>query len=532
MSKKKSSKHLLWIIPLILIVLSILIYSIYKFGTTQQTGLVPTFTPIYCNDYEFTCCTEHLDYTKTIDISQKTPFKCEGTKCIIKSISGYSSAYLGSISCKVEDPWYASPFYTCSNEKSISSFPYTMNTGEYLYGNDRRIGEYWFKASIEVYIKDLYFSGRAGSTTGVKIPSDNCAFTFNPNTLYSTGTLKTQQVTGNSYTVPSGQCILAWQLGDRHICGNLEETCKLDSDCYGTYPYGQNRNQQCTARTLQTYGCRKLSPTLPEKRSGTTDIEIPFSTGENFGTIIISRCEITSAQPVQCCGDTDCGSSMVCDTTTFTCKEPQKVKCNQDADCGVSVQCDYSTKLLKKPVCNSAGTFNSYCDYKTESVDCCIDQNCPSGQRCDITNKCVQRITPPQECPTNRECCVNDPLFIDRPCSGDLTCVDGTCSKSSVCNKNKKCEPNIGENEVNCPDDCGGGICIYKGTVYNLDTKGCCDLKGGIWKTETSKSWWKFWEKPIVTEYCDTSFQYWWAVILGFVVIVLILIIILFYRKK
>ena len=213
-----------------------------------------------------------------------------------------------------------------------------------------------------------------------------------------------------SYTVPKGSCILSWQSQDRHICGYQEESCSSDSEC-NDYNYG---NKACYGRTLQTYGCRSYG--MPIQSKDTLDSPDEQKSSQNtFG----KKCEMISAETVQCCGDTDCGSKFFCDSATFTCK-PQ-VSCSQDVDCGVSVQCDYTTKKLLTPKC----TLGS-CTREEKAVDCCNDKNCPTGYYCTAERKCDKKTVVKTECPF--DCCVGEDKYFDRVCPGEKPyCNQGVC---------------------------------------------------------------------------------------------------------
>jgi hypothetical protein len=309
------------------------------------------------------------------------------------------------------------------------------------------------------------YSGKATvtrDTYGEKLVTDlgalvqsSCAFVPPTGTKITTAGLTNL---GASYTVPVGEgvgtkdsCVLTWNAGNRHICGNLEEKCTVgdDSSCAGhTY----NGNQECYQRTLQTYGCTDLS--LP---SGLTNgflgqqtgiVFAPLGTsGTNTNYGVASRCEIKSATPVQCCGDTDCGSSMVCDTKSFTCKAPANVGCTSDNKCGVSTQCDYATKQLKTPKCTIVSNVGT-CGFTTKSVGCCVDGNCADTQSCDLgSHTCKDKVPVKELCPFG--CCSGDTLYIDRPCASGF-CVNHACSVEPQCSATKPCGTNL---------ECKDGIC-------------------------------------------------------------------------
>ena len=432
----------------IIIILAVAVALIFGFvyfsGNLKMpfaAGVTPTFTPIFCNDYEFTCCGGKVDSTTVYTVTDEIPFVCPSTalKCVILSrgtTGALVESHVGHTGCKMRSVFLLGDYWDCDD--GVKSTQTQLNPGDNLYvllfGVPTSNVQQTFQ--IKIYVKQLGFCGRSGSTgeevtCGVPVSgSDQCTFHPNLNTIYTTTDSLIGKLTTTSYTVPVGNCVLAFQSGDRHICGYIEESCSVDGDCIG-HTYG---NKECYGRTLQTYGCRSFGTIISSKDRGPFDpswseSDAPQTDTNTFG----KRCEIISAQTVQCCGDTDCGSNMFCDVSIFSCKN--KVQCTTDTQCGVSQQCDYTTKKLKTPKCSSG-----QCTYSEISVDCCNDQNCAQGYFCNVEKKCEQRINTCTTCPY--ECCVDQCTpsggFFDRPCSSEKPyCDKGVCSseppKPSTC---------------------------------------------------------------------------------------------------
>ena len=62
-------------------------------------GATETFTPIFCNDYEFTCCNEKTEVTSSHEVSDEAPWTCPSYayKCYILSLSKDNiNSYVGS----------------------------------------------------------------------------------------------------------------------------------------------------------------------------------------------------------------------------------------------------------------------------------------------------------------------------------------------------------------------------------------------------------------------------------------------------
>ena len=490
-----------------IILVFVLLTSIYYVSSAEVTK----FTPIFCNDYEFTGCYKEKDYegTKTLHIggyvigSHTDSWKCESNLyCEISNIN--RPIRVGSVNCREENPWYAGPRIVCDDDKVYTSLSYPIK----IYPNYVVHPDYTVGAGLDitfnyvVYKKILKFSGRACGAGGVPVPgADGCTFTPKNGVIYADETMTNKKTGLVSYTVPftepSPTCIMSWVSGHRHICGYKEESCESDADC-GGHTYG---NKECYGRTLQVYGCRPYGTPIsglieiPEgllNPYGDTagiqqDLPQPSSGGATFG----KRCEIVEARPVQCCDDTDCGSGMFCDTTTFTCKET--AECRVDADCGVSIQCDYVKKELKKPVCK-----NGKCEYETiKSVECCYDTNCPAGYSCGEDYKCFKRSVTIQECPF--ECCVNEVNYLDRPCPEEkpVCCADHTCAKSKEECKDEKvkedCTNGIDDDKDGLidTDDSDCMVCVIRetGEKVVLPPEECCKENKGIWVPPKEVSW-------------------------------------------
>lgn len=425
-----------WIIGMIIasMLIAILMFSSNKL---PFTGGLTSFTPIFCNDYEFTCCNEHKqstgDYSLLTDDSNwQCPLNME--RCSI-STGGYSGSYTlykGKINC-ISRKILFNTYFSCDDKNALGSASnFNLYPGEYVWS------EYGTNIQIryENYIRRLDFTGPSASTTGIKVlGSDKCTFTPNTGTIYNADTLIKQSAV--SYIVPLSDCVLAYQSGNRHICGYKEETCASDSDCSG-HTYG---NKECIGRTLQTYGCISYGTATPLEKDrlpiGSNSVgwgetsSIPQSGQATFG----KRCEIKEAKQVQCCGDTDCGSNYFCDKTDFVCKP--KVQCTQDSDCGVSIQCDFANKLLKKPSCVLGS-----CTYQSSSVECCSDNQCPgTNSFCSIDYKCRQGSITRRECPF--DCCDSEELYFDKACpSAKPYCQEHTCKAEQevVMSQCKSCD--------------------------------------------------------------------------------------------
>jgi len=438
MKKNKKIQVILGIIFSIIVISSIVAFGFGDGLRGLSISEASSFTPIFCNDYEFSCCNLKEDsFIRQSSITDEIPYMCPlyASKCELGSdnIKVGTSIYIGSNNCRLEESFLGDR-WECSDE--FASDRKTLFPGEYAWVMNSltktfNVGGVVIN-DISVKIDRLDFCGRSGCSTGVPVSgADQCKFNPELNTIYTSTSSLTGKVNTASYTVPEGSCVLAFQSGDRHICGYKEESCSSDSDCNG-HTFG---NVECNGRTKQTYGCRSFGTPFSEKDRGPFDAgwgndeSIPNIGEGDFG----KRCEIISSVQVQCCGDNDCGSDQFCDTSSFTCEED--VICTQDYQCGVSVQCDFSTKKLKKPIC-SIGK----CSFDEVSVECCNNQQCSSGDFCNEERKCEERVIDQKECPF--ECCEDEDRYFDRLCSDSKPfCISGECSsKPPVEDKCESCD--------------------------------------------------------------------------------------------
>ena len=433
------SKEIIAIVVLSILLLSGIVFVIYNYGSSLVATVTEYKTPIFCNDYEFTCCGGIKGWSsQPLSIWQNSPKQCPSTaiKCRLESfkidsthwyIECQQKVLVGSRNCRVEDPWYSVPYFTCDDER-LFSVGSEFNPGDYIWVKHVWLGECKGIAYVSSWDYKLGFCGRSGAvgeevSCGVTVPgSDQCTFHPKNDKIYSlTGALQTNLI---SYTVPLGQCVLSFQSGDRHICGYMEEQCSVDTDC-GGHTYG---NQECYARRLQTYGCRDFGKIISEHDRLPDESGWGADASSTIANTFGSRCEVIKTESVQCCGDADCGTNMFCDINTFTCQK--EVQCTKDYDCGVSVVCDYSTLKLKSPKC-IMGT----CGYATESVDCCYDKDCAEGYYCASDYTCDKRITVKKYCPF--QCCVNNELYFDRPCPPEETCSENNECVKPIPGKDK-----------------------------------------------------------------------------------------------
>ena len=416
---KKQNKIILTSIIVILILGSLSAFILLSEPTTES--VVPGFTPIYCNDYSFTCCINQVESANTKSISDEIYFQCPLTasKCMIGSHSTSSSLneewYTGSVNCRMRS-FLWDDYWDCADEST--GFQTELEPGEYIWAKvpGSEYATVTGTVNYETYEENLIFTGRAGSTVGVPVSgADGCS--FNPSATYKDGKLVDYEISATSYVVSEGDCIQTFVPGDRHICGNIEEQCDSDNDCDG-HTYG---NQECIGRTLQTYGCTQFGLPYYLETYGSAVAYKPFE-GDNDGNEdALSRCEITSSETVQCCGDNDCGSNAFCDKSTWTCQET--APCGQDSDCGVSEQCARDTKELKKPICLSGS-----CAFDiVQEVECCISEDCPLDYFCDADYTCKESIISKLNCPY--ECCVGEDSFFEKPCPSDKFCVDNVCQE-------------------------------------------------------------------------------------------------------
>ena len=246
-----------------LLLLLFAIFLVGIIGVSAETA----FTPIFCNDYEFTCCNAYNYFDDVRTKTQAEAMGCaNGIYCEVTDINynidgspgGY---YVGSQNCRVVDTWYTSPYYYCDDQVFKQASSIRLETGQQIYLGVKTIGTSHISFRFKAYSSKLVFCGKSGCTSGIAVTgADKCKFNPDGGTIYTSTSALYGKQTVSSYTVPylpPTNCVLAWQSGNRHICGYAEESCSVDADC-GGHTYG---NKECNARTLQTYGCRNYGST-------------------------------------------------------------------------------------------------------------------------------------------------------------------------------------------------------------------------------------------------------------------------------
>lgn len=423
----KKTKKTIGIIALIIIGLVIANQAgIFKPLVIGEIG----FTPIYCNDYQFTCCNERATIQNLqigLRLGEYRQCPLDATRCTVSHVSGQGNTYyVGSTNCRMYDPLWSSPYWRCDDERLIElGRNFELSRGQYISSAERAIciGRCAILRTIAYYQYEevLNFCGRAGCQVGVAVlGADGCHFNPPQGRIYTEEGVRRDV---GSYTVPLHSCVLSWNIRDRHICGNLEEQCEDDNDCIG-HTYGPYGNQECIGRTLQTYGCRELPLPRGVEIVGGEYVGEDALPGEavDYGRRVRARCEIVRAEQVQCCGDADCGQDYVCNVENFRCEPAEEVECRRDYDCGVSTQCNWQTRQLERPICS-----NGRCDFERTAVDCCIDSNCAVGYYCNADRQCERSVVAKTVCPY--DCCIDEELYLDRPCPENRPfCTDNVCT--------------------------------------------------------------------------------------------------------
>lgn len=455
------------LIPIFFVISVIAVVMFASNGFKLPFAVSSTFTPIYCPDYTWTCCgIEQIQISPNPILSTASEgartCPANADSCLLSyNSNGYeaplmlTSSFSNSNICKYYNDFFGGTGYECSGAQNLGNiYSGPISAGQTVYIKKGMYGSAsatYLLNVIEKY-KRLASCGASACDAGVTgkavLGADGCMFQSQKSIL------DTDQFTnlGNSYGPAVRDCVLSWT-GGQHICDNVENQCTADTDCNGKYPYGANRNQVCTNRKLTTMSCLTWGTPTTQKITlpigGTPDAPIyPNDVATaNSG----KKCQPSAGIDVQCCGDTDCGGSQFCDTTTFTCKT--QVQCTQNAQCGTTQQCDWTTKLLKSPVCQSG-----QCAYTSQAVDCCNDANCPTGYICDANRQCKQSQNNIQQC--QAACCISQPGFFDKPCASGQTCCG----------------------DQQCRADCGA----IPPDPNNLKTS--CEDKGGQWLEANTKT--------------------------------------------
>lgn len=382
---------------------------------------------VYCNDFNFICCSEDTGNPEFKSASLDAPclgcLPCSGSakyamqcptyasRCVIDtSVDVYSS-------CSKVSNWLGCPKWECTG-KIKSGF-----TGEFEAGTwaVRIIDDGSF--NVKIYQLKLFDCGRSAcayQASGIPLTSSGCTWVTDKRVYDSNGNLVANPQSGQSmeYTVPPGKCYLYTTGNLRRVCGDTCEICERDDDCLAGHTYQYNgKGAECQSGQLIIYGCRQYEQTCLDK-----DI-LPDGTEKCVGGYATnSRCEVVETKAIGCCPQSDyCGVNAFCDPATFTCKSSGQVECTQDWECGVATSCDYASRTLKKPTCES----NKCIAKEIQSVECCYDENCATGYYCGSDYKCYEQVQQKTQCPL--ECCEREDLYFDKPCPSDKQCVNNQC---------------------------------------------------------------------------------------------------------
>jgi hypothetical protein len=395
---------------------------------------------VWCNGYEWISCgiaegTMHnVDLTKySVKIGAIEPFRCPYYKCVL-SQGGIMTVGVGN--CKV-GYYYGVPYYWDCDSTRNDTVAYK---GEAIIAVDSYEREFYYKD----YKERLAWCGLAAcdaGTSGREVwGADGCTYTLDQTVYDEQGRLLHTRGTGQyALTVPTNSSFKVVSTEWRHICGSKSESCSIDSECWQhPYSYGNGiNNAECTSGSLNIYGCRQYSEKecleydcLTEScvQGNPTDADKCLQYSPN-----LNRCEVIQQINVQCCPGT-CGTG-VCDTTTWTCTQPEQVECNYNWECGTEQVCDRESKQLKEWRC-----INNKCNLSVlQSVQCCYDVDCASGWYCSAPNyTCKESDITKRECPY--ECCVNEHLYFDKPAPpGKVCCPTGTDRPHTIANSLNEC---------------------------------------------------------------------------------------------
>ncbi|MFH1282345.1 MAG: hypothetical protein ABII27_01620 [bacterium] len=431
------------------------------------------FTPIFCAEYEFKCCSIHGQPTGG-GVTNEFFFRCptNADRCAVSSF--YTQGAYGmvnafdigvarqSTNCEVKTDIFGRPYASCVNPQTL---PYAgievvggmfinsdalSGQANYAYSknNIAILGYYW-------KLFDCGLSACAKETSGQPL-SPTCNWVGDYLEVYDENNRLIDPGYEGLPTVPNGECWKTTGYSNRRICGYLEEKCDSNSECASKYPYkwtesGQEYGATCSSNMLTLYGCVKQPGDGECIFIGDVNKNGKLDDGETcFEYAPTSWCGAIAGKtiPVGCCPDQTnaCSSNAVCNPQTFKCEETRE--CTADWQCeSAGTNCDYTTKKLKDWGCLATGK----CGVKKETaVECCSSVNCADGFHCNNLGvtadyKCYETPTPKPICPF--QCCdtttnPNDAQYIQKPCSPDKP----YCCPSNLCAEDlESCSPTNGK---------------------------------------------------------------------------------------
>jgi len=438
-----------WILAFAFLVVLIALVADFRFEFYKGKNC----KPIYVNDYHFICCVKDKNpqsisgkiYSEGIlGIRWYAPVMCppSAVEC---SYIGDTEVYVYT-DCYTYKPLLSDIGWKCEGKITQGKNIKNIKPGQWVWTKDKLK-----QISIFVYNKKLVDCGSAGCEQGVTIPgSHGCTFKTDLRVYDENGNLKSGVDPESiiAYTVPYGECWYYTTPSLRHIAGDTCEECKSDDDCieghsFKYYYKGKWYGAEAVSATkLSLYGCKNYG-----KRCVNKDV-LPGGAEKCFAYAIESRCEEIMTVDVQCVpGSSICGPNAFCDPETFTCKKT--TECQYDWECGTQTICDSVNHVIKIPKC-----IKGKCGFEEKPVECCYDSDCPSGYYCAQDHKCKESGGQKTECPY--ECCVNEKYYFDKLCPNNEQCINNKCQSFAVCDNDGRCETDKGENQYNCPSDCGG----------------------------------------------------------------------------
>ena len=259
-------------------------------------------------------------------------------------------------------------------------------------------------------------------------------------------------------------------------CDQITGDCKLSTTC--------NTDEDCgDGAKCDNHTCIPRTACIPENNGAEcTEGEICRADGfcgadngcDNNEYCITKdatkpACNTASGVCYECVKDEDCTDGKKCDTTRYTCGDPQNLTCVTDQDCGLNRKCQ------EDGTCVSA--FGDTC---TSDADC-TQLNAGKCLTSTDPHRCVQCLQDDQ-CETAQICNSNTYLCEDQGSGTD-------CTDDSQCNTlggescvNERCyNPNASGNDGAsgiCDLDYGGTLCLLMHGSCNgsLGTNPNCTL--------------------------------------------------------
>ncbi len=225
----------------LIVAIGVLLLIGIQTGWFEGVGeLASGFTPIFCNEFEFMCCTVH-DSPDVDGCTHCYWFRCPDNVAYCE-IHSLTNEMVGEF----ERYGYCDPVaetkgnFAGETEDANDYLGLKLNPGECIYYNTLFA---YLLDDMSIVTHNYYYKmfnckdSPCGSPSSGLPLSSTCNWKGDITRAYDEyGNLKDPNYQG-IYNVPPGYCYLITSYANRRICGYAEESCSSHTDCANLYPW-------------------------------------------------------------------------------------------------------------------------------------------------------------------------------------------------------------------------------------------------------------------------------------------------------